>query len=63
MEMESFTLAYFYSLSYTEAFCIAMLEADSCGLLTVSTRVGGVSEVCSRNIPSLPVMNFSFLPV
>ncbi|TQD80389.1 hypothetical protein C1H46_034078 [Malus baccata] len=29
----------------TEAFCIAILEAASCGLLTVSTRVGGVPEV------------------
>jgi len=28
-----------------EAFCIAILEAASCGLLTVSTRVGGVPEV------------------
>uniref|UniRef100_A0A0R0EIF9 Glycosyl transferase family 1 domain-containing protein n=1 Tax=Glycine max TaxID=3847 RepID=A0A0R0EIF9_SOYBN len=31
--------------SLTEAFCIAILEAASCGLLTVSTRVGGVPEV------------------
>lgn len=30
--------------SLTEAFCIAILEAASCGLLTVSTRVGGVPE-------------------
>jgi len=29
----------------TEAFCIAIVEAASCGLLVVSTRVGGVSEV------------------
>lgn len=33
--------------SLTEAFCIAILEAASCGLLTVSTRVGGVPEACS----------------
>lgn len=32
--------------SLTEAFCIAILEAASCGLLTVSTRVGGVPEAC-----------------
>ncbi|RDX89581.1 Phosphatidylinositol N-acetylglucosaminyltransferase subunit A, partial [Mucuna pruriens] len=31
--------------SLTEAFCMAILEAASCGLLTVSTRVGGVPEV------------------
>uniref|UniRef100_A0A0D3AHH1 Glycosyl transferase family 1 domain-containing protein n=1 Tax=Brassica oleracea var. oleracea TaxID=109376 RepID=A0A0D3AHH1_BRAOL len=28
--------------SLIEAFCIAILEAASCGLLTVGTRVGGV---------------------
>ena len=33
------------SSSLTEAFCIALLEAASCGLLCVSTRVGGVPEV------------------
>ncbi|KAL2925494.1 Phosphatidylinositol N-acetylglucosaminyltransferase subunit A [Bienertia sinuspersici] len=32
----------FLNSSLTEAFCIAILEAASCGLLTVSTRVGGV---------------------
>lgn len=31
--------------SLTEAFCIAIVEAASCGLLVVSTRVGGVPEV------------------
>ncbi|CAM8879251.1 unnamed protein product [Rhodiola kirilowii] len=35
----------FLNSSLTEAFCIALLEAASCGLLTVSTRVGGVPEV------------------
>lgn len=34
----------FLNSSLTEAFCIAILEAASCGLLTVSTRVGGVPE-------------------
>jgi phosphatidylinositol glycan class A protein len=42
--------------SLTEAFCIAILEAASCGLLTVSTRVGGVPEVGSA-------ADFTFLPV
>ncbi|KAK3022430.1 hypothetical protein RJ639_045201 [Escallonia herrerae] len=41
----------FLNSSLTEAFCIALLEAASCGLLTVSTRVGGVPEawlkICS----------------
>eukprot|EP01065_Artemidia_motanka_P036572 TRINITY_DN44528_c0_g1_i1.p1 TRINITY_DN44528_c0_g1~~TRINITY_DN44528_c0_g1_i1.p1 ORF type:complete len:476 (+),score=63.65 TRINITY_DN44528_c0_g1_i1:67-1494(+) len=35
----------FVNTSLTEAFCIAILEAASCGLLTVSTDVGGVPEV------------------
>lgn len=37
----------FLNSSLTEAFCIAILEAASCGLLTVSTRVGGVPEACT----------------
>ena len=35
----------FLSTSLTEAFCIAVLEAVSCGLIVVSTRVGGVPEI------------------
>ena len=35
----------FLNCSLTEAFCIALLEAASCGLFGVSTRVGGVPEV------------------
>ncbi|XP_043708345.1 phosphatidylinositol N-acetylglucosaminyltransferase subunit A-like [Telopea speciosissima] len=35
----------FLNSSLTEAFCIVILEAASCGLFTVSTRVGGVPEV------------------
>eukprot|EP00922_Rhytidocystis_sp_ex-Travisia-forbesii_P018231 GHVS01027114.1.p1 GENE.GHVS01027114.1~~GHVS01027114.1.p1 ORF type:complete len:440 (-),score=57.83 GHVS01027114.1:56-1333(-) len=35
----------FLNSSLTEAFCIAIIEAASCGLLVVSTRVGGVPEV------------------
>lgn len=35
----------FLNCSLTEAFCIAIVEAASCGLLVVSTRVGGVPEV------------------
>lgn len=29
----------------TETFCLANLEAAACGLIVVSTNVGGVSEV------------------
>ncbi|RKP08669.1 hypothetical protein THASP1DRAFT_34611 [Thamnocephalis sphaerospora] len=35
----------FLNTSLTEAFCIAVVEAASCGLAIVSTRVGGVPEV------------------
>jgi phosphatidylinositol glycan class A protein len=35
----------FLNASLTEAFCIAILEAISCGLFVVSTRVGGVPEI------------------
>jgi phosphatidylinositol glycan class A protein len=35
----------FLNASLTEAFCIAIVEAAACGLLVVSTRVGGVPEV------------------
>lgn len=35
----------FLNCSLTEAFCIAIIEAASCGLLVVSTNVGGIPEV------------------
>ncbi|XP_035663691.1 N-acetylglucosaminyl-phosphatidylinositol biosynthetic protein-like [Branchiostoma floridae] len=35
----------FLNTSLTEAFCIAIVEAESCGLQVVSTRIGGVPEV------------------
>ncbi|KAJ3230561.1 hypothetical protein HDU81_004438 [Chytriomyces hyalinus] len=35
----------FLNTSLTEAFCIAIVEAACCGLLVVSTRVGGIPEV------------------
>ena len=35
----------FLNTSLTEAFCVALLEAASCGLLSVSTNVGGIPEL------------------
>jgi phosphatidylinositol glycan class A protein len=35
----------FLNTSLIEAFCIAILEAASCGLIVVSTNVGGIPEV------------------
>lgn len=40
----------FLNTSLTEAFCIAIVEAASCGLLVVSTRVGGVPEVLPEHM-------------
>jgi phosphatidylinositol N-acetylglucosaminyltransferase subunit A len=51
----------FLNCSLTESFCIAILEAASCGLLVVSTNVGGVPEVLPDDMivlsdPNLPSM-------
>lgn len=51
----------FLNCSLTESFCMAILEAASCGLLTVSTNVGGVPEVLPEDMillaePNLPAM-------
>ncbi|KAI9016766.1 hypothetical protein DFJ74DRAFT_242389 [Hyaloraphidium curvatum] len=40
----------FLNTSRTEAFCIGIVEAASCGLLVVSTKVGGVPEVLPEDI-------------
>ena len=40
----------FLNTSLTEAFCIAILEAVSCGLLVVSTKVGGVPEILPKHM-------------
>ncbi|XP_050531687.1 phosphatidylinositol N-acetylglucosaminyltransferase subunit A [Daktulosphaira vitifoliae] len=51
----------FLNTSLTEAYCMAIVEAASCGLKIVSTRVGGVPEVLppeliiltEPNVPSI----------
>lgn len=40
----------FLNCSLTEAFCIAIVEAASCGLSVVSTNVGGVPEVLPSHL-------------
>ncbi len=40
----------FLNTSLTEAFCIAIVEAASTGLLVVATDVGGVREVLPPDI-------------
>merc|ERR1719203_1024631 len=43
----------FLNTSLTEAFCIANIEAASCGLFVVSTNVGGVPEVLPAHMARL----------
>lgn len=43
----------FLNCSLTESFCIALLEAASCGLFVVSTDVGGVPEVLPEDMVHL----------
>ena len=40
----------FLNTSLTESFCIAILEAACCGLVVVTTDVGGVPEVLPRRM-------------
>eukprot|EP01017_Pseudomicrothorax_dubius_P037524 TRINITY_DN5511_c0_g1_i1.p1 TRINITY_DN5511_c0_g1~~TRINITY_DN5511_c0_g1_i1.p1 ORF type:complete len:369 (+),score=38.85 TRINITY_DN5511_c0_g1_i1:86-1192(+) len=40
----------FLNTSLTESFCIAIVEAASCGLMVVATNVGGVKEVLPENM-------------
>ncbi|GET01534.1 phosphatidylinositol N-acetylglucosaminyltransferase GPI3 subunit [Rhizophagus clarus] len=40
----------FLNTSLTEAFCIGIVEAACCGLLVVSTKVGGVPEVLPKRM-------------
>ena len=40
----------FLNVSLTEAFCMAVVEAASCGLLVVSTKAGAVEEVLPKPI-------------
>lgn len=40
----------FLNTSLTEAFCMGILEAASCGLFVVSTKVGGIPEVLPEGL-------------
>jgi phosphatidylinositol glycan class A protein len=51
----------FLNCSLTEAFCIAIVEAASCGLLVVSTNVGGVPEVLPADMIELADPNVTDL--
>ena len=43
----------FLNTSISEAFCIAILEAASCGLYVLSTNVGGIGEILPKNLMTL----------
>lgn len=43
----------FLNCSLTEAFCMAIVEAASCGLLVVTTNVGGIPEVLPGDLSIL----------
>ncbi len=43
----------FLNCSLTESFCMAILEAASCGLYVVSTNVGGIPEVLPSHLVTL----------
>jgi phosphatidylinositol glycan class A protein len=47
----------FLNCSLTEAFGISIIEAASCGLLIVSTRVGGVPEILPEDMMNLAEPN------
>mmetsp|Transcript_18887 Transcript_18887/g.27936 ORF Transcript_18887/g.27936 Transcript_18887/m.27936 type:complete len:455 (-) Transcript_18887:234-1598(-) len=51
----------FLNCSLTESFCIALLEAASCGLFIVSTKVGGVPEVLPEDMILLADCNVNAL--
>ncbi|RZF40368.1 hypothetical protein LSTR_LSTR008798 [Laodelphax striatellus] len=51
----------FLNTSLTEAYCMAIVEAASCGLQVVSTRVGGIPEVLPPELIYLTEPNVSSL--
>ncbi|CAG9792203.1 unnamed protein product [Diatraea saccharalis] len=51
----------FLNTSLTEAYCMAIVEAASCGLKVVSTKVGGIPEVLPENMIYLTEPNVNSL--
>lgn len=51
----------FLNTSLTEAYCMAIVEAASCGLKVVSTKVGGIPEVLPESMIYLTEPNVASL--
>ncbi len=51
--IENNTHDIFLNLSISEAFCLAILEAVSCGIYVISTDVGGIPEILPHDQLSL----------
>lgn len=51
----------FLNTSLTEAYCMAIVEAASCGLKVVSTKVGGIPEVLPQSMIYLTEPNVGSL--
>lgn len=51
----------FLNTSLTEAYCMAIVEAASCGLQVVSTKVGGIPEVLPNKLITLTEANVDAL--
>lgn len=51
----------FLNTSLTEAYCMAIVEAASCGLKVVSTKVGGIPEVLPKSMIYLTEPNVGSL--
>uniref|UniRef100_A0A915IUF6 Glycosyl transferase family 1 domain-containing protein n=1 Tax=Romanomermis culicivorax TaxID=13658 RepID=A0A915IUF6_ROMCU len=47
----------YLNCSLTDAFCVTIVEAASCGLHVISTKVGGVPEVLPENMMTLTEPN------
>lgn len=53
----------FLNSSLTEAFCIAIVEAVSCGLLVVSTQVCDLSLRCCCSVVLLECLDLMYSPM
>lgn len=53
----------FLNMALTDSFCIAIVEAASCGLRVVTTNVGGIPEVLPPHLVKLANPNTEGKPL